>query len=63
MVSDRVEERWQLAIRRPSEFLVEAVRAGAPWTIQVPWPWESLDRIRRGRPIIDAPEEPQPFGV
>jgi hypothetical protein len=46
--SDQVEGCWQLVIRRPSEFLVEAVRSGAPWTTLAPWPWESIDRIRDG---------------
>jgi hypothetical protein len=55
--SKQVQERWQLAIRRPSEFLVEAVQAGAPWTTRAPWPWESIDRIRGGRPIIGCNEE------
>jgi hypothetical protein len=40
-----LEARWHLKVRRPSEFLVEAVRSGAPWTTQAPWPWESLNRI------------------
>jgi hypothetical protein len=48
--SDQVRERWQVMIRRPSEFLVEAVRAGAPWPTRAPWPWESIDRIRGGYP-------------
>jgi predicted nucleic acid-binding protein len=56
--SDSVERRWHLALRRPSEFLVEAVRAGAPWTTHAPWPWESVDRIRRGQPIMGASDEP-----
>lgn len=55
--SDQVQERWQLVIRRPSEFLVEAVQAGAPWTTRAPWPWESIDRIRGGCPIIGSIEE------
>lgn len=29
--------------RRPFEFLAEAVRAGAPWPVRVPWPWEILE--------------------
>ena len=44
--STDLEAHWQLAARRPSEFLVEAVRSGAPWTSQAPWPWESIERIR-----------------
>lgn len=32
-----------LRVRRPSEFLVEAVRAGAPWPTMVPWPWEIIE--------------------
>jgi hypothetical protein len=43
-----LEMRWRLKVRRPSEFLVEAVRAGAPWTVWAPWPWESIERIRAG---------------
>ena len=46
--SDEVLQRWQLMLRRPSEFLVEAVQAGAPWTTVAPWPWESIERIRSG---------------
>jgi hypothetical protein len=46
---DSIEERWGLKLRRPSEFLVDSVRAGAPWTTNAPWPWESLARIRAGR--------------
>jgi hypothetical protein len=41
-----MEARWGLKIRRPSEFLEDAVRAGAPWTTTAPWPWESIERIR-----------------
>ncbi len=55
--SDPVEWRWHLAIRRPSEFVLEAVRAGAPWTTRAPWPWESVDRIRRGQPVIRGSDE------
>lgn len=50
--SDQVQPCWRLAIRRPSEFLVEAVRSGAPWSTRAPWPWESIDRIRAGCPIL-----------
>ncbi len=32
-----------LRVRRPSEFLAEAVQAGAPWPTTVPWPWEIID--------------------
>jgi hypothetical protein len=40
--SDRIEAQWGLRLRRPSEFLIEAVRdEGAPWPTGVPWPWES----------------------
>ena len=45
-----LEARWRLRVRRPSEFLAEAVRAGAPWTTRSPWPWESIERIRAGNP-------------
>jgi hypothetical protein len=43
--SDAVDTRWGCALRRPSEFLVEAVQAGAPWTSLAPWPWETFERI------------------
>ena len=46
--STDLEAHWQLSVRRPSEFLAEAVRAGAPWTTQAPWPWESTERIGAG---------------
>lgn len=46
--SAAVEMNWRLRLRRPSEFLVEAVQAGAPWSARAPWPWESLDRILSG---------------
>lgn len=52
--SDEVQERWRLVIRRPSEFLVDAVRAGAPWTSRAPWPWESIVGIRKGGPTIES---------
>ena len=33
-----LEARWNLACRRPSEFLIEAVRShGAPWTVKAHW--------------------------
>ena|SRR5918994_410390 len=54
--SDQVQGRWQLVIRRPSEFLVEEVQAGAPWTTCAPWPWESIGRIRGGCPLIGSTE-------
>lgn len=37
--SPRIEKLSGLRLRRPSEFLVEAVREGAPWPTNVPWPW------------------------
>lgn len=43
--SNRLEERWGLRLRRPSEFLVEAVRDGAPWTTRASWPWISMEWI------------------
>jgi hypothetical protein len=46
--SPAISDRWGLRIQRPSEFLVEAVRSRAPWTTLAPWPWESLERIKRG---------------
>lgn len=49
--SDSTQTMWGLRLRRPSEFLVEAVRAGAPWSSRAPWPWESLDRILMGTSI------------
>src|SRR5207237_947695 len=36
-----IENRWGLHVRTPAEFLLESVRAGAPWPTTVPWPWES----------------------
>jgi len=45
---DSIEARWGLKLRRPSEFLVDSVRAGAPWTTNAPWPWKSVARIRAG---------------
>jgi hypothetical protein len=46
--SDDLERHWPIRLRRPSEFLTEAVRAGAPWTTRAPWPWESIERILAG---------------
>lgn len=43
-----LEAHWHLRVRRPSEFLVEAVRDRAPWTTLAPWPWESIRRIGSG---------------
>lgn len=43
--SDRLEPAWRLKVRRPSEFLVNAVRSGTPRTTRAPWPWESIHRI------------------
>ena len=53
--SDQVAAHWGLKLRRPSEFLTEAVRAGAPWTTRAPWPWDSIERIQRGVPIVGDP--------
>jgi hypothetical protein len=36
-----IENKWGLRVRTPAEFLLESVRAGAPWPTTVPWPWES----------------------
>ena len=47
--SDCLEKSWTLRLRRPSEFLVAAVRSGAPWTMLAPWPWESIERINPSR--------------
>ena len=47
--SKRLEGRWGLRLRRPSEFLVGAVREGAPWTTRAPWPWVSIERIQNGQ--------------
>jgi hypothetical protein len=55
--SDEVQKRWELVSQRPSEFLVEAVRAGAPWTTRAPWPSESIYRIQGGRPTIGTTQE------
>jgi hypothetical protein len=41
--SSAIERGWGLRVRRPSEFLVEAVRAGAPWPASVAWPWEVIE--------------------
>lgn len=38
--SPTTEARWDLRLRQPSEFLEEAVRAGAPWPTHSAWPWE-----------------------
>ena len=51
--STRVAERWGIEFRRPSEFLTESIKAGAPWTTRAPWPWESIEPIRRGGPIVE----------
>ena len=41
--SPEIEKRWALRLRRPSEFLIEAVRDdGAPWPVNARWPWEQL---------------------
>ncbi len=47
--SREVEAACGLKLRRPSEFLVEAVRLGAPWS-RAPWPWVSLERIMNDTP-------------
>jgi hypothetical protein len=41
--SPAIEDRWGLRLRRPSEFVVESVRASAPWPTTAPWPWEQLE--------------------
>ncbi|MEZ5323388.1 MAG: hypothetical protein R2698_15185 [Microthrixaceae bacterium] len=47
--SDQVETRWGLKLRRPSEFLIGAVRSGgAPWTCNADWPWVTIEAIRAG---------------
>lgn len=51
-----LEVRWQLAVRRPSEFLCEAVRKGAAWTTRAPWPWEALGRPAGGGPDTAVPD-------
>lgn len=35
-----VAKRWGLSVLKPSQFLLWSVRAGAPWPVSVPWPWE-----------------------
>jgi hypothetical protein len=40
--SEVIQAMWGLRLLLPSEFLLEAVRAGAPWPVRVPWPWELL---------------------
>jgi hypothetical protein len=51
--SDVLEDRWSLRCRRPSEFVVEAVRSGAPWPSAVPWPWENM-KLRWLRRSVEA---------
>jgi hypothetical protein len=44
--SPAIEARWGLRLRRPSEFLIEAVRDdGAPWPTGVRWPWDLIDSV------------------
>jgi hypothetical protein len=38
-----IQDLGNLPVRRPSEFLAEAVQAGAPSPTTVPWPWEIID--------------------
>jgi hypothetical protein len=47
-----IQALGNLRVRRPSEFLVEAVQAGAPWPTMVPWPWQIIDEFadQTGRP-------------
>jgi hypothetical protein len=40
-----IERIASLRLRLPSEFLVEAVRAGAPWPTSVLWPWEIIEHF------------------
>ncbi len=37
------QRMWGLRVRLPSEFLVETVRAGAPWPTAVLWPWDVIE--------------------
>jgi hypothetical protein len=49
--SPAIESRWRLRVQRPSDFLQEAVSAGAPWPVATPWPWEVIERFAsRGCP-------------
>jgi hypothetical protein len=44
--SPAIEARWPIRLRRPSEFLIEAVRdERAPWSVRARWPWEQLDDL------------------
>ena len=36
---ERVRMNWGIALVSPVQFLVQAVRSGAPWPAAVPWPW------------------------
>ena len=46
-----IENKWGFRVRRPSEFLLESVRAGAPSPTTVPWPCES-GPLSAGRPYL-----------
>ena len=37
---EQVAARWGLKLQLPSQFLSEAVKAGAPWPTRAPRPWE-----------------------
>lgn len=39
--SQAIRSRWGLTVVTPEDFLVEAVRSGAPWPARVPWPWDA----------------------
>ncbi len=39
--SQAIRDRWGLTVTTPEDFLVDAVRSGAPWPARVPWPWEA----------------------
>jgi hypothetical protein len=50
--SPQIERKWNLRVRRPSEFLVEAVQRGAPWPTRCRGPGKCLTTSP------GAPEQP-----
>lgn len=36
----RVRANWGIDLVSPAQFLVQAVRSGAPWPAAMPWPWK-----------------------
>ncbi len=37
--NERVRAKWGINLVSPVQFVVQAVRSGAPWPAAVPWPW------------------------